>query len=187
VKREFPLTKKEREERDDAAIAAAAGGPATEAPVVAGEGPDFFAIDPRVSVRAPGFLDSTAFRLAFVGQTASLRAFLNRLASFELPVLVREVEVEPATADEATASATPAEESAAEPAGPPPASVVLTLEAPARVPQSAAAKKIPARAPTTAPIVAKPFSRFTVIVEFIELVPPPAPPADPAAPITPTA
>jgi hypothetical protein len=184
VKREWPLTKKEREERDAAAAAVAAGtAPAESATAPAGEGPDYFALDSRVSVRAPGFLDSTAFRLSFVGQTSSLRSFLNRLASFELPVLVREVEVEPATAEETTVTPPPAEETAVADS---PASLVLTLDAPAR-PPAPVAKKLPARAPATAPIVAKPFSRFTVIVEYIELVPPPAPPVDPAPPVPPNA
>ena len=106
VKREPPLTKKEREERDAALAAAAQNGapadgsapadPAAES--VLPEGPDFFLIDPHASARVPGYVDGMAFRLVFTGETAALRTFLNRLAMFELPVLVREVEVEPATA-----------------------------------------------------------------------------------------
>ena len=178
VKREFPLTRKEREERDAAALAAAeaaaSGGSAPE-PVAAGpagDGPDYFVVDPRASVRSPGFLDTLAFRLVFTGQTAALRTFLNRLAGFELPVLVREVEVEVATAEEAvsaTEDAAPAEAVAAAPAAPAPE--------PKPLPKPAAAKPSP-----VAPIVPKPLSRFTVTVEFLELTNPPAPPADPAAP-----
>ncbi|HWA87456.1 MAG TPA: Amuc_1100 family pilus-like protein [Opitutus sp.] len=56
---------------------------------------DFFEIDPRVSARVPGFVHTTAFRLTFTGQTATLRAFLNKLAGFELPLVVRAVEVTP--------------------------------------------------------------------------------------------
>lgn len=183
VKREPPLTKKDREEQDAAALAAAAaaasGTPPEPAPeVVLPEGPDFFAIDPRASVRAPGFLHTTAFRLAFIGETGSLRGFLNKLATFELPVLVREVEVEPATAEEA---AVVSEEPApAEAAAAAPASVVLTVSGPAT--PTAAAKAGPRVTSTAAPIVAKPFSRFTVTVEYIELVPPAASKAEGAAP-----
>ena len=65
-------------------------------------------------MRAPGFLDSTAFRLVFVGQTSALRAFLNRIGSFELPVLVREVEVEPASNEDLTPATTTEETAATE-------------------------------------------------------------------------
>ena len=135
----------------------------------------------------PGFVDTEAFRFVFTGQTAALRAFLNRLASFELPVLVREVEVEPAAAEDmieppteepaAPAPAEPASETAAAP------SVVLTLDpaAPATPPQKAPAAKAPRAAPrlsTATPIVAKPVSKFTVTVEYVSLVPPATPPAE---------
>ncbi|MBI4622227.1 MAG: hypothetical protein HY736_03265 [Verrucomicrobia bacterium] len=185
VKREPALTRKEREERDVAlAAAAAAGTPADAVAGVAPEGSDYFAMDPRVSARVPGYVDTTAFRIAFSGQTASLRAFLNRLASFELPVLVREVEVEPATADE-TAAVQPAEEAGAAEALPAAPSVVLST---ASAVAKAAPKKAGARATTAAPIVAKPVSKFTVTVEYIELVLPvadsPDAPTPAAAPTT---
>jgi hypothetical protein len=179
VKREPPLTKKEREERDAALAAAAQNGapadgsapadPAAE-PVLP-EGPDFFLIDPHASARVPGYVDGMAFRLVFTGETAALRTLLNRLASFELPVLVREVEVEPATSEESSAG----EDAAAAPAEPAaaPASIVLNTE-----PPKPAAPKPGARA-AAAPIVTRALSKFTVTVEYIELVPPPA--GDPAA------
>ncbi len=185
VKRERTLSKADREAR---AAALASGEPAPEN---SGEdGPDYFTIDPRVSARAPGFIDTTAFRFAFIGQTAALRTFLNKLASFELPVLVREVEVEVATLEEATAQA-PAEDAATADAA--------ALDAAAAAPsvvlsvpdETGAAKPAPkpatstraARAAAATPIVSKPLSKFTVTVEFVELVPPAAAPADaPAAP-----
>lgn len=182
VKREPALTQKEREERDAAVAAVLAGTPVDAAAAAVPEGPDYFAIDPRVSARAPGYVNTTAFRIVFSGQTASLRSFLNRLAGFELPVLVREVEVEPATADE-TAPIVPIDENAsADPTSSAP-SVVLSAA-------PAAAKPVPkapaVRATAAAPIVAKPISKFTVTVEYIELVVPAANAADgstpPAAP-----
>ncbi|HWA11105.1 MAG TPA: Amuc_1100 family pilus-like protein [Opitutaceae bacterium] len=57
---------------------------------------DFFAVDPRLSLRAPGSVEAMGFRLGFVGSTANLRDFLNRLAAGEAPAAVRAVEVEPA-------------------------------------------------------------------------------------------
>lgn len=181
VKREPPVTRKEREERD-AALAAAAGNPpdATGANVVtevtAPEGPDYFLIDPRGSARVPGYVDAMAYRFVFTGQTAALRQFLNRLAGFELPVLVREVEVEPASAEEAASAATEEPAAAVDPATAAP-SVVLTVPTPAK-PQP---KKAAPRTSVSAPIVTKPLSKFTVTVEHIDLVTPPPAPADPAA------
>ena len=181
VKREATLGKAEREAR----AAAIANGEAP--PQVHGEeGPDYFEIDPRVSARVPGFIDTIPFRFVFTGQTAALRSFLNRLASFELPVLVREVEVELATAEE-SASAPVVEESAATATDTSvAASVLLTTDDPAPRPVAPKAPRAP-RTSTTMPIVAKTISKFTVTVEFVELVPPPEAPAPAdAAPPAPT-
>ena len=182
VKRERTVTKEEKEKR---AAALANNEPLPE-PEALEEGPDYFAIDPDRTARVPGFVDATAFRVTFLGQTTALRAFLNRLASFELPVLVREVEVETATPEEAvgepTTEETPVPDAPAAADAAEPASVVLSAEPAAAAPKPAAPKR---RAPTAAPIVTKPLSRFTVTVEHIELVTPP-PPADPnAAPAQP--
>lgn len=170
VRREAPLTRKEREDRDTALAAAleaaAAGGATPEAPAAAAEGPDYFTVDQAASVRYPMYVDTLAFRFVFTGQTAALRTFINRLAAFDLPVLVREIEAEPATAEEATVTdETPADPSA--------------TEAPAKAIVSA--KPAP-RAANVAPIVARPLTKFTVTVEFIDLIAPAAPNAGSAAP-----
>lgn len=59
---------------------------------------DFFALDPALSIRQPGQVESVAIRVEFTGQTAALRNFLNSLAAFRQPVVVRSVEVEPLAA-----------------------------------------------------------------------------------------
>jgi hypothetical protein len=174
ITREFPLTAREREERDAAAAAAARGERAPE-PAANRGGADFFALDPRASVRAPGVLDATAFRLTFIGQTDSLRTFLNRLASFELPVLVREVEVEPATLEESVPVTAATDDTISGMAAPDPASVVLTVNLSER-PDARRGSPV---APAVAPIVARPFSRFTVTVEYVELLPPLTPSVTP--------
>jgi hypothetical protein len=137
-----------------------------------------------VSVRVPPYVDSTAFRIVFTGQTTVLRGFLNRLASFELPVLVREVEVEPATAEDSSVAATddttaaPAPDASAATTAP---SIVLNAEPPAEPATKPAVVKV--TRPTAAPIVEKPLSKFTVTVEYIDLIPPAAADANaPAAP-----
>ncbi len=179
LKRVRPVTKTELEAR---AAALESGVSPDEIPVDSdSESPDYFTIDPSVSARVAGYLGTTGFRVSFISQTATLRNFLNRLASFELAILVREVEVDVATAEEILA------QSVAEPAAPteavdssPVASVVLSTE---QAPPAEEKPKAPTdrTARTSTPIVPKSFSKFTVTVEHIELLPPPAAPADPGA------
>ena len=160
VKRERPLTKGEREAR---LAAEAAGTPVDEtAAPSSGDSPDHFVIDPRVTGRVKGFIDTAPFRFVFTGQTASLRNFIVRLAEFDLPILVREVEVEPVGGEEAASFL--AESTKAAPAD-------ATAEGKAPAPKPAAKAPAP-RAPSVAPIVPKSLSRFTVTVELIELVTP---------------
>ena len=75
VRRERPITDGSRDSRDRA--------------------DDFFELDRSLSLRQPGEVESVALRLEFTGQTAALRNFLNSLATFRQPVVVRSVEVEP--------------------------------------------------------------------------------------------
>lgn len=191
VKREPPLTRKQKEERVAAVRAAAEGGVAPEpeeAPDIP-EGSDFFLVEPRVSARVPGFVDTMGFRLVFTGQTATLRTFINRLAEFELPIIAREIEVEPATTEETVA--TPAVEDVA--GGPGEVGTVpsATPDEPIRPPVAAkkapgpAAKKAAPRI-TVTPIVPRAWSKFTVTVEYIDPVPPATNPAEAPAEAAPS-
>jgi len=170
VQRERPLTAAERKTRADdlaAAIALAASDPASVIPPPVPEGsasisPDYFDLDPRLTVPDPELVEVSAFRLIFTGPTAVLRALLNQLATFELPVIVRTVEVEPATGDDLLSAG---EEAAAPPAAAPASTVLI-----ASVPRPTSAN----RGGTLAPLVPKSVSKFTVTVEFVELVPPAA-------------
>ncbi len=56
---------------------------------------DFFEIDPELSVRAPGLVETVPLRVVFTGQTGVLRDFLNHLVGASPRFLVREVSVEP--------------------------------------------------------------------------------------------
>lgn len=199
VQREHALNKTEKEAfaaAQAAAAAVAAGGAAPEPPPEPAPGtssppepesPDIFAVDPRVTARAAGYLDTTPVRFVFTGQTSVLRTFLNKLASFELPVLVREVEVDRASAEESAAIAPlPAEEGTVADAAPA-ASVVMTAKPKPAVTAPSAA----ARPSNSTPIVSKPLSKFTVTLEYLDLVaipsanPEAAPaPAEPAKPTT---
>jgi hypothetical protein len=62
---------------------------------------EIFGIDPAVTARVPGFIDTLAFQIKFISYTESLRLLLQDLKNFDLPLVVRSVEVEPATEDRA--------------------------------------------------------------------------------------
>jgi len=53
-----------------------------------------FKISPAVSAEVPGAVETMAFRLRFTGLTSTLRGFLNKLAEFQFPIVVRSVEVD---------------------------------------------------------------------------------------------
>lgn len=155
LQRERPLTDADRTAPASAqpSTPARAGGNAQAAS-------DLFEIDPRITARVPGFVGATSFRLTFTGETDSLRSFLNKLATFELPLVVRSVEVEPITKTQTTtAAAAPA------------ATLNSLLGAPTA--ESGAVVAPPK------PLVEKPLSKFTVTVELIDLVVAPASEATP--------
>jgi hypothetical protein len=155
VQRERPVTQAERE-------LIASGQPLPpQAPAGNAQGPgDLFQIDPRITARVAGFVNATAFRLTFNGETDSLRSFLNKLATFELPLVVRSVEVEPIAKSTTSANAAPA---------------ANTLNSIFGTPVAAAAAQ-PAK---PKPLVEKPLSKFTVTVELIDLVEAPTTEATP--------
>jgi hypothetical protein len=148
--RERPLTPAEKQAETDAI---AAGQPSPFASSGMSEGSDYFAIDPRTSARVPGFIETTPFRLNFVGTTGSLRSVLNQLAKFELPVVVRSVEVESLSKSDSGAGAA---------AGyTPPANPFGNFGGDAAGTQAVEPVK---------PLVEQTDSRFVVTVEFISLV-----------------
>jgi hypothetical protein len=75
-------------------------------PAAGNQSADTFEPDPALTALVPGYVEATAFRLVFDGPTDALRSLLNRLAAFELPLVVRAVEVEPAGAETHDARAT---------------------------------------------------------------------------------
>jgi len=56
---------------------------------------DGFALAPRLTVQRPGHIDTLGFQIEFTGETAVLRTWLNALAAFDLPLVVRSIEVQP--------------------------------------------------------------------------------------------
>ena len=195
--RERPLTAAVRAAR---AQAAAGGAPAEPGAAAGAEGagaatsegeaealtPDMFALDPRLSVRKPGLIETQAFRFTFVCQTATLRTVLNKFASNDMPLFVRQLEVVSATEEEAR----PPEEAATTDAPTTGANNPAAPDQPAANPtppptNGAAAAAAQAAAPV--PIVPRGFIKATVVVEYVELVSPAAAatPEPTAAPATP--
>lgn len=146
LQRERPLTKADL-------AAQAAGQPAPSLPGGSQASPgDLFQIDPRITARVPGFVGASAFRLSFIGETESLRSLLNKLATFELPLVVRSVEVDPVAKTATTAAAAPANS----------LSSIFGTPVPAAGTGAEPAKP--------KPLVEKVLSKFTVTVELIDLV-----------------
>lgn len=93
IQRELPLSAAQKQQVADA-IASGLPPPTFGGSGSGGEG-DYFTIDPQVSARREGFVETIPLRVTFVGFTESLRSFLNELVSFQVPVVVRSVEVDP--------------------------------------------------------------------------------------------
>ena len=55
--------------------------------------PSIFKISSSVSSSVEGAIDTIAFEISFTGKTQSLREYLNRLAQFERPIVVRSINV----------------------------------------------------------------------------------------------
>ena len=66
---------------------------------------DTFEWDRRGSSRTSA-VDGSVLKIAFVGETVTLRELLNRLGEFELPLVVRAVEIQPEAAERGKAAAT---------------------------------------------------------------------------------
>lgn len=116
-----------------------------------------FKISPAISARVPGAVDTMAFSLTFTGYTNVLRHFLNELAKFELPIVVRSIAVERPSGSETVTVETNEDgfdalfgalgsNEASEPDG-----------------EEKEAQE---------PVISENISRFTVVVEFIEIVRP---------------
>ena len=97
LQREAPVTKAVRAEQDKIIQEAKSKGeipPMLEpsSSTTPEESADYFPIDPLVSSRVPGAIDTSAFQLTFIGRTKVLRELLNKLAAREIPFKVRRVE-----------------------------------------------------------------------------------------------
>lgn len=113
-----------------------------------------FQVSPAVSARVPGAIDTLGFSLTFTGYTDTLRHFLNNLAKFDLPIVVRSVEVKRPSGSRTTAARTNANNLDA----------IFGVFGGAGNATEAEAKE------AQKPVIAENISTFTVVLEFIEIV-----------------
>jgi hypothetical protein len=145
-------------EREDVASAVASTDNNSNqgAPDLGGNALELFTVDPMVTARVPGAINTLAFRIKFISYSESLRILLNDLAKFDLPLVVRSVEAEPAPQDQAR--------------------LLAMFNAGTDASATTAA---PVDLSNRKPVITENYSEFTLVIEYIELPKPPA--AEPAA------
>ena len=112
-----------------------------------------FAIHPAITAKVPGAINTLAFRLAFTGYTDSLRRLLNDLAKFDLPIVVRSIEVDRPSGMSTTAKV-PANND---------------LDAFFGVFDGGSNSELEAPEEAQKPVISENISTFTVVLEFIEI------------------
>jgi len=123
-----------------------------------------FVIDPQVTARVPDVVHTYAFQVGFVGRTASLRTFMNQIASSDLPLVVRSVEVELQAAPRDRRNRG------------------RRVDPMAQIADQASALDLPALQAARVPIVDRNVSSFTVTLEFLEITITPPKPVGEGAP-----
>ncbi|MGB0744484.1 MAG: hypothetical protein ACPGSB_08150 [Opitutales bacterium] len=118
------------------------------------EGAKSLTVSDAITARVPGAIDTMAFSITFSGYTYALRDFLNTLAEFELPIVVRNIEVSRPSGRETVVA--PAESSGAG-----------GLADFFGVADSSEENAVP-EGPK--PVIEENISQFTIILEFIEIV-----------------
>ena len=112
-----------------------------------------FSINPAITSRVPGAIDTLAFGLTFTGYTDSLRRLLNDLAKFDLPIVVRSIEVKRPSGISTTAKV--------------PANNNLDAFFGVFDGGSSSEAEVPEEAQK--PVISENISTFTVVLEFIEI------------------
>ncbi len=115
-----------------------------------------YRINPAISARVPGAIDTLAFRVTFTGYTPTLRKFLNNLAQFDLPIVVSSVAVDRPTTNAKTANAKK-----------PKASRIDDIFG---VFAGASTSVETAPEANQTPVISETESSFTVTLEFIEII-----------------
>src|SRR5690625_1148153 len=112
-----------------------------------------FSLDPKLTAAISDVAETKPYQVTFTGRTSTLRTFVNELESYEMPLIVRSIEVVPASATGSSSdTGTSRRRRRSE-----------ETETESRDSEKEADENIP--------LVADNLSRFTVTMEFIDLVP----------------
>jgi hypothetical protein len=130
--------------------------------VTAAHSTSSFTIDAAVSARVPEAIDTQAFSVSFAGYTDSLRRFLNNLAQFDLPIVVRSIQVNRPESGNGNASTSKLKSNNA--------SSELDALFGAFGATNSAAETSAVVLQAQKPVISENVSHFTVILEFIEIV-----------------
>ena len=114
-----------------------------------------FTLNPAITAKVPGAIDTLAFSLSFTGYTDSLRRLLNDLAKFDLPIVVRSIQVERPSGSRTTAKV--------------PASNNLDASF-FGVFDGGSNSEVAAPEEAQKPVISENISTFTVVLEYIEIV-----------------
>lgn len=66
------------------------------------KGDSIFTVDEAITAAEPGAIQTLGFQVVFTGDTHSLRTFLNDLNKFDLPIVVRSIDVDRPSGEETT-------------------------------------------------------------------------------------
>lgn len=150
-----------RDTPDSALLAVEREAAIAPAPV-AGKPPaqprEIFTINPLVTARVDNAIETLAFRIRFASYTEGLREFLKRLAEFELPLVVRSVEVQPYRGRTTSPTSKPT-------AANTPFASLGFLNA-----ESNAEETGPEEGGRGEPLISETLSEFTVVIEFIDVL-----------------
>lgn len=119
-----------------------------------------FRLDPKLSAAIPDIAETSAFQVSFTGRASTLRKFLNELASFEMPLIVRNIEVAPASAAASNFGQEPVRRRR-----------TRTPEAEPEAQPTGREGEEEEKREENIPLVADNLSRFTVAMEFVDLLP----------------
>lgn len=122
---------------------------------------DVFTIQELVTARSNEFIETSAFRIVFTGRTNALREFLNRLGKFELPLIVRSVEVVPATESDVPKQAEAPKQNSSE-------NALFALFGGGDE-EEAEVEVTEETDPNKKPVITETESKFTVVIEYVEV------------------
>ena len=122
---------------------------------------DAFVIDDAITARVEGAVDTLAFQIEFSGYTEPLRLFIQSMSEFDLPVVVRSVEVNRKEIEKVAAATKPASRQN-------PGDALAALFGSTGGANELEEEDTPAEINET-PIVDQNESIFTIILEYVEV------------------